>query len=108
DQYVFAVQANDGLQYGAPDTASVRNIGFAARPVASAGPNRSADPGVLVTLDGAGSVRADGAAAPLAYHWTQISGRGWFDVAARVPSFDPAARRPSFALPVDVSSLLPT
>lgn len=107
-QYGFAVMANDGLQYGSPDLVSVRNSGYTGLPVAVAGPDRSANPGATVSLDGRGSSRTDGGAGALTYQWTQVSGKDWFDVTTSTVVFNPAAAFAQFALPADVSSLTPT
>jgi hypothetical protein len=102
-EYAFAVQANDGLQYGTPDVVWVRNTGFSGRPIALAGPDRTTNPGLAVSLDGRGSVRTDGGAGPLAFAWSQASGTDWYTF-----SFNQAAALTSVTLPADVSSLTPT
>jgi hypothetical protein len=111
-EYVYAVMANDGLQYGAPELVGVRNTGFDGRPVADAGPDflidAAAFPGVRVELNGHGSVRTDGQGGPLTYQWTQLSGKDWFDVTTGPVAFDPTSPTPSLALPADVTSLTPT
>jgi hypothetical protein len=107
-QFTFAVQVNDGLQYGAPDLVHVRNTGYAGLPLALAGPDVAVTvPGAAVALDGRNSSRTSGTG-PLTYEWTQINCTEWFDVAARVPTFDRTAARPVFALPATLSSLSPT
>jgi hypothetical protein len=107
-QFTFAVQVNDGLEYGAPDLVHVRNTGYAGLPLALAGADVKIDvPGAAVALDGRNSARTSGAG-PLTYLWTQVNGTEWFDVAARVPTFDRTAARPVFALPAALSSLSPT
>jgi len=106
--FAFAVQVNDGLEYGAPDVVNVRNAGYSGRPIAAAGPDVKIDaPGAGVVLDGRNSTRTSGSGA-LTYQWTQVNGKDWYDVAAKVPTFDPTAARPVFALPATLSSLAPT
>jgi len=107
-QYTFAVQVNDGLEYGAPDLVHVRNTNYSGLPLALAGSDVAVDvPGGAVALDGRNSARTSGAG-PLTHLWTQVNGTEWFDVAARVPTFDRTAARPVFALPAALSSLAPT
>jgi hypothetical protein len=109
--YEFAVMANDGLQYGAPDLSSLRNSGYVGLPVAIAGPDQSVSQStvtpVTVTFDGRGSARTDGLTG-LTYKWTQVSCKDWFDVTTSPLAWDPTAAQPAFRLPLDVSSLLPT
>ncbi len=107
-QYVFALQANDGLQYGAPDALPVRNTGFNLLPIANAGSDRATASGVPTTIDGRASTRTDGGTAPLTYQWTQLSGKDWFDFAASSAAFNPTAAQATVTLPPDVSSLTAT
>lgn len=112
--YTFAVMANDGLQYGAPDLVSVRNSNYTGLPIAVAGPDRPVPPaapigpGVTVSLDGRGSSRTDGGSGALTYQWTQISGKDWFDVTTSSVVFNPNAAFVQFALPTDLSSVTST
>ncbi|MCY4245499.1 MAG: hypothetical protein OXE47_09285, partial [Gammaproteobacteria bacterium] len=72
----------------ATDTVTVR-IRDTAAPTASAGQNQSVDINTAVTLDGSGSVDADGAGADnLAYQWTQVDSA--LDSAAPVAPNSPA------------------
>jgi hypothetical protein len=107
-EYQFAVQAVDGLQYGAPDLVAVRSLGFTGMPIALAGPDRSVVRGAAVSLDGRASARTDGGADPLSFQWTQVSGKDWFDFAASSALFNPTVAQPNVTLPADVSSLTST
>jgi hypothetical protein len=107
-EYTFAVQATDGLQWGAPDLVELRSPGFSGKPIAIAGPDRSVVRGGPVSLDGRTSARTDGGAGPLTYQWTQLSCKDWFDFAASSATFNPTVAQPSVQLPADVSSLTST
>ena len=73
------------LTYSAPST----NI----RPVAHAGDDQTVDPGVLVTLDGSGSIDPDGLPGEtLTYFWVWKDGTGSENVALSNPS----AQMPTF------------
>ena len=73
------------LTYSAPST----NI----RPVADAGDNQTVDPGVLVTLDGSGSMDPDGLPdETLTYFWERKSGTA----SDMVTLSDPSAQMPTF------------
>lgn len=101
----YAVQASDGLAYGPPDTVIVRNTGSTGDPVARATATPAiANASQTVQLSGVASFRSQGTG-PLTYRWRQISGKDWYDVDAADAGFDPAAASPSFALPVDLSSI---
>ncbi|MCG3135118.1 MAG: hypothetical protein HMLKMBBP_02621 [Planctomycetes bacterium] len=100
----YVVLANDGSQYGPPDTTAVRNTGYSGLPSASAGQDRAVAAGALVTLDGTGSSRTQGSGI-LTFRWRQISANDWFDVDAQDPGFNPAAPQPTFRVPSDLSSL---
>lgn len=106
--YTFAVMANDGLQYGAPDVVSVRNSAYSGLPIAIAGADRSVGPAVTVTLDGRGSSRTDGGAGALTYQWTQLTGADWYDFTSPGSTFNPDVAFTQFSLPGDVSSLTRT
>lgn len=100
---VFAVQAFDGRQYGAPDRIRVTPTGFSGGPLAHAGPDRAALPGNPVQLDGTSSRRTDGGLDPLTFQWRQITGLDWYD--ATDDGFDGSVPRPTVTLPTDLSSL---
>src|SRR6185295_4169493 len=61
--------------------------------------------GAAVSLDGRASARTDGGGAPLAFQWTQLTGKDWFNFEANAPAFNPASSQPIVTLPADVSSL---
>jgi hypothetical protein len=109
--YEFAVMANDGLQYGAPDVSSVRNSGYVGLPIAIASDvptvAQSRTVPVTVTLDGRGSARTDGQTG-ITYQWTQLSGKDWFDVTTSALAWNPTVAQPQFKIPVDLSSLTTT
>lgn len=99
----FLLMVHDGRKYGAPDVATVV-AGTAPSPVASAGPDRSGDPLVLLTLSSAASQPAPGQTLT-GRQWTQVSGRDWYDVAVRDPGFVPTAASPQIRVPDSVASL---
>ncbi len=106
--YSFAVQANDGLQYGPPEIVNVYNQDQTTTPIALTNANVTRAAGQAVGLSAQGSVRTDGSQDPLAFIWVQESGSDWFDVVAEDLGFDPSSATPVFTLPTDVSSLTPT
>lgn len=106
--YVFAVMANDGLMYGAPDTCWATNTGYSGAPIADAGNDRVSAPDTAILLDARRSVRTDGGTDPLTFHWEQVSGTDWFDVATKDPTFVASGATTSFKLPASISSLTPT
>jgi len=106
--YQFVVQAFDGLQYASPDLITVTRLAYAGLPLANAGGDVGLHfPGVAM-LDGSVSRRTDGTQDPVTHGWEQVSGKDWYDVAARDPGFDPTAALPMVELPEGISSLTPT
>lgn len=103
----YGVQTFDGLAYGAPDSVVVRNNPYSGEPVAYAGADVTLiTPNQTVFLNGSGSYRTAGTG-PLTYRWRQVSSKDWYDIAARIPSFNPAASNPTFNVLTSVSSLTP-
>ncbi len=103
----FAVQARDGLAFGTPDVTRVIGPAYVGAPIADAGVDRAVLSGAAAQLDGSRSLRTDGGNG-LTYAWRQVSGADWFDVAAEVDTFDPAAERPAFVVSPSIASLTPT
>jgi hypothetical protein len=105
DRFYLAV--HDGRRYGAPDQTSVA-VGNAPLPIAEAGPLRSGDPGQTITLTDGGSTPSSGGSSIATRQWTQVSGKDFYDVAAKDAGFDPTSASPSFTVPTGLASLTPT
>jgi len=101
----FLLMVQDGRKYGPPDYATVVS-GTLPSPVADAGPDRSGNPGALITFSSAGSMAPPGQAI-VAWQWTQTSGLDFYDVAARDGSFVATDPSPQFTVPTTLSSLTP-
>jgi RHS repeat-associated protein len=67
--YVAQLIVNDGTADSAPDTVTVSTLN--SKPIANAGPDQTAAVGTLVTLNGGGSLDADGN--PLTFRWAFTS-----------------------------------
>jgi hypothetical protein len=104
--WVFATQARDDLQYGAPDLKRVVGSQYSGAPLADAGADRSARSVDLVRLDGTVTQSAGGGG--LTYSWRQVSGREWYDIATESTTFNALAPKPSFRLRQGISSLTTT
>lgn len=68
--YVAQLVVNDGITSSNPATVTI-STNVVQAPTASAGPNQSVVPGVVVTLDGSASTDPQGL--PLAYTWSLIT-----------------------------------
>jgi hypothetical protein len=100
----FLLMVHDGRKYGAPDAAIVL-AGSPDAPLADAGADVAGNPGTVLDLSSASSSPAPGGTIT-ARHWTQLSGKDWYDVAAHPESgFDPSAANPRITVPAFISSL---
>jgi pimeloyl-ACP methyl ester carboxylesterase len=92
--YTFSLIVRDAQSESTPATVRVRVVERNLAPVASAGPDQTAEAGDLVTLDGRSSSDPDGALGDvLGFQWQQSGGPAvqLSNPAAPQPSFTPAA-----------------
>lgn len=95
----FSLVVSDGLSASLPDTVDVIVRQTNSPPVADAGNDATAKPGVVVTLDGSRSFDPDGDAT-LQFEWTQVYG----PLVALSPG--PGVANPSFTVPSHVGAAL--
>lgn len=89
-QYVAQLTVNDGLVNSAADTVTITTAGGNTPPTANAGPDQSVALGGTVTLDGSGSMDADGNA--LTFLWSLTTK----PLNSAAVLSDPSAMRPTF------------
>ena len=108
-RWIFATQARDHLQYGAPEIVRVIAAEYVGAPLANAGSNRSVASTTAVGLDGSRSFSpSTGDADDLTFAWRQVSGSDWYNVVTESSEFDGSSERPTFRFPADLSSLTAT